>query len=85
MSSTANSNWGVKPSRKAAQPQGRDAAIDAFVNSGKGAAPPLKRLNANIPASLHARIKAQCALEGRDMTEVLVEVLEARFPVGSNK
>jgi hypothetical protein len=50
---------------KKAEPQSPDA-LDSFVN---------------IQAALHARIKAQCALEGRDMTDVLIEVLEARFPL----
>jgi ParG protein len=77
MSSTGS--WGQKPSRKIqTQPTSR-AALDAFVNSkkAKGAT---KRLNADIPAALHARVKAGCALEGRDITEVLIELLEARFP-----
>ncbi|MCY4583877.1 MAG: plasmid partition protein ParG [Chloroflexi bacterium] len=39
-----------------------------------------KRLNAEIPAALHARVKSRCALEGRDMTQVVIELLEKRFP-----
>ena len=71
-------NWGAKPSaRKAATDT---SALDAFVNPDQVKA--TKRLNLNIPTSLHARIKAQCALEGRDMTEALVELLEQRFPIG---
>jgi hypothetical protein len=54
------------------------AALDRFVNPET--AKPTKRLNAEIPADLHARIKAQCALDGRDMTDVLIELLESRFP-----
>lgn len=77
MSSTGS--WGQKPSRKAdAQPTNR-AALDAFVNPGGAKA--TKRLNADIPADLHARVKAGCALEGRDITEMLIELLEGRFPV----
>lgn len=77
MSSTGS--WGQKPSRKAeAQPSSR-AVLDAFVNPG-AAKVATKRLNADIPAGLHARVKAGCALEGRDITEVLIELLEARFP-----
>ncbi len=70
-------NWGTRPSKKTATPT-EASALDKFVNpeSNKSS----KRLNAQIPADLHARIKAQCAMEGRDMTEVLIELLEARFP-----
>ncbi len=39
-----------------------------------------KRLNADMPAALHARVKASCAREGRNMTHVLIELLEERFP-----
>ena len=39
-----------------------------------------KRLNAEIPTALHARVKSGCALEGRDMTQVVIELLEQRFP-----
>jgi hypothetical protein len=69
-------NWGQRPSKKADLPP--SDALDNFVHSDK--MKPTKRLNLNIPAALHARIKAQCALEGRDMTDVLIEVLEGRFP-----
>jgi len=70
--------WGRRPERK---PAGRDRTVnelDAFVRAKSG----IKRLNANIPAALHARVKAGCALEGRGMTEVLIELLEQRFPSG---
>ncbi len=72
-------NWGQRPSKKAATQQ--PIALDNFVNLSKGKA--TKRLNLNIPASLHARIKAQCAIEGRDMTQALIELLESRFPANS--
>ena len=76
-----SANWGLRPSRKTAAPQTGPAALDNFVNAAKDKA--TRRLNLNIPASLHGRIKAQCALEGRDMTEALIEMLEARFPASS--
>ena len=69
-------NWGQRPSKKATSQQ--SVALDTFVNSAKEKA--TKRLNLNIPASLHARIKAQCAIKGRDMTQALIEILEERFP-----
>lgn len=70
-------NWGKKPAaaQKAMAPA---ADIDRLVTGQKAVV--TRRLNLNIPATLHARIKAQCALEGRDMTEALIEMLEARYP-----
>lgn len=72
-------NWGTRPSKKNQEP-GDQAALDAFVNPEQGKA--TKRLNLNIPSSLHARMKAQCALAGRDMTQALIEILEIKFPAG---
>ncbi len=74
-------SWGSKPSKKAVEQRlpVTKTALDQFVNPE--AVKPTKRLNADIPADLHARIKAQCALDGTDMTKVLIELLEARFPV----
>lgn len=70
-------NWGKKPAadKKSAAPP---ADLDSLVRGAKTVQ--TRRLNLNIPATLHARIKAQCALEGRDMTEALIEILEARYP-----
>ena len=69
-------NWGKKPAeRKLAVPV---SDLDALVTGKKPVQ--TRRLNLNIPATLHSRIKAQCALEGRDMTEALIEMLEARYP-----
>ena len=67
--------WGSRPARG---PKNRAAALDAFVHAkDKGRT---KRFNAEIPAALHARVKSACALEGRDMTQVVIELLEQRFP-----
>jgi len=69
-------NWGQRPSKK---PEGSAVAteqLEAFVNPKAKT----KRLNAEIPSDLHARVKAGCALEGREMTDVLIELLEQRFP-----
>ena len=65
-------NWGSRPARR--EPD----QLDGFVAGGDR--PRTKRLNADIPADLHARAKAGCALEGRNLTAVLVELLEQRFP-----
>lgn len=74
-------NWGKRPSANKAVASSSPSVLDSFVNPARERA--TKRLNLNISAGLHARIKAQCALDGRDMTEVLVELLEARFPAMS--
>ena len=65
------SDWGVKP-------RSTTRMLDTFV-SGSGKRE-LKRLNAMIPAALHQRMKVACAQAGTDMTTVLVELLEERFP-----
>lgn len=70
-------SWGKKPAaaQKAIAPA---TDIDRLVTGQQPVV--TRRLNLNIPATLHARIKAQCAIEGRDMTEALIEMLEARYP-----
>jgi hypothetical protein len=70
--------------------------LDAFVHGGRPPQPetttsevqppalppkvPMKRLTFDIPADLHKRMKLACVQEGRDMAEVIREMLEARFP-----
>jgi hypothetical protein len=75
------SKWGQRPSRNIVQTPSVPDALEAFVNPEEIKAA-TKRLNLNIPAGLHARMKAQCALAGRDMTEALIELLQERFPEG---
>ena len=41
---------------------------------------PTTRLSMDVPKSLHNRFKAECALSGRNMTEVVLELLDAKFP-----
>lgn len=63
--------WWRKPGRQ----------LDEFVKDKKAELPAgTVRLNCNIPADLHRRMKVACAMDGRDMTEVIVETLEQRFP-----
>ena len=40
----------------------------------------MKRFTIDVPASLHSRIKVQCAREGQKMSEVIRALLEERFP-----
>lgn len=72
----SKASWGSRPSGNPDRAAPRK--IDDFVKGGGRSE--TKRLNAYIPADLHARVKAGCALEGRDMTAVLIELLEQRFP-----
>jgi hypothetical protein len=41
---------------------------------------PMKRLTFDVPADLHMRMKLACVKEGRDMAEVIRELLSSRFP-----
>lgn len=70
--------WGASP-RKQEGGAGKTQALDAFVGSKRGGQR-LKRLNLDIPAELHTRIKVACVLAERDMTTVVTEMLEERFP-----
>jgi hypothetical protein len=73
------SDWGKRPTKKAPAAPGSTSsnALDQFVHPGK---PVTKRLNADIPIELHRRVKAGCSREGREMTTVIIELLEQRFP-----
>ncbi len=43
---------------------------------------PTARFTIDIPVSLHARIKIQCALKRVKMREEVLSMLEGHFPVG---
>lgn len=65
--------FGVKPGAARAD----DAAkADEWVNNRVEAT---KRLTIDVPASLHARIKSQCALRGVKMADEVRELLEQHF------
>jgi hypothetical protein len=36
----------------------------------------MSRLNLNIPDDLHKRFKSVCALEGKDMTTIIIRIVE---------
>ncbi len=60
-----------------------DPAADKFVSEGQGApAEPTKRFTIDVPRSLHTRVKAQCALRGEKMVDVIRAMLEKEFPEG---
>lgn len=73
----AKSSWGDRPSKKKVAAAPALADLDKFVSGGKGQT---KRLNVEIPAELHTRVKARCAMEGREIRTVVTELLEQRFP-----
>ena len=74
---------GGKPSRAT-----EATAVDAWVakatsTTAEGSAAPaeaMKRLTIDVPASLHSRIKVQCAQECQKMADVIRALLEERFP-----
>ena len=72
--SQANTTWGQRPTAKK-QAAGADVAdLDKFVTGGKGRK--TARLNAEIDADLRAGFKSKCALEKREIKEVLTELIE---------
>jgi hypothetical protein len=40
----------------------------------------MKRLTIDVPLTLHARIKSQCALRGVNMADEIRMLLEGHFP-----
>lgn len=83
----------TKPQGAPAPPTADEWVAQAGANANSGAnnpeaagdgtataAPePLKRLTLDIPATLHTRIKSQCALRGVKMVEEIRLVLENHF------
>ena len=66
-------SFGVKPGAARADDASK---ADDWVNNRTEAT---KRLTIDVPASLHGRIKSQCALRGVKMTDELRELLEQHF------
>ena len=72
-------NWGKRPPKQRGAREKLLDKLDGFVDPNPKDNK-TKRLNADIPAELHARVKAGCALEGKGITQVLIELLEKHFP-----
>ncbi len=66
--------FGTKPVPQAAAPVSPDRWVAA-----REAEDSTKRLTIDIPASLHVRIKSQCALRGKKMADEIRELLESHF------
>jgi len=53
------------------------AVVTAFPQPAEGV---MRRFTIDVSDELHKRIKAQCALRGLKMADVLREILEREFP-----
>lgn len=69
---------GGKPSAKKSA---EDTVVDAWVGSRSHEPPrdPMKRLTIDIPAELHAKLKADCAMRGRKMADEVRELLMEKY------
>ncbi|HAS87479.1 MAG TPA: hypothetical protein DCS31_11925 [Candidatus Competibacteraceae bacterium] len=64
---------GAKPTAKP-QPANPDAWVDA-----RQSVTSTKRLTIDVPANLHARIKASCAMRGTKMVDEITAILQDKF------
>lgn len=67
---------GAKPTAAKTQPA---PSPDAWVENREPEAEPTKRLTLDIPAELHARIKAACAMRGAKMVDEITTLLEEKY------
>lgn len=65
--------FGPKPTPKAVGLASADQWVESRSNEE------MKRLTIDVPASLHTRIKATCALRGIKMADEIRQLLEAHF------
>ncbi len=75
--------FGTTPTATQPQPAAPVLADQAKIEQwveGRGRVEPMKRFTLDVPASLHSRIKATCAMRGQKMNEVLLALLEEQFP-----
>lgn len=66
-------SFGVKPGAARPDPTQSDDWVNRRDPEG------MKRLTIDVSASLHARIKSQCALRGVKMADEVRELLEKHF------
>jgi hypothetical protein len=67
---------GGKPTQPA-----REASAEAWVHQRPPEeGEPMKRLTIDVPATLHRRIKAQCAWRGVKMADEIRRILAEQFP-----
>ena len=75
MSNGKKVSFGIRPTPKVELP----ATADQWVES-RAVEEPTKRFTIEVRESLHSRIKAQCALRGEKMADVIRELLDREFP-----
>jgi hypothetical protein len=69
--------------RQLGRKTGDAGAADQWVSKGEGRqrpSEPMRRSTIDVPASLHARIKARCALWGTKMADELRLLLKREYP-----
>lgn len=72
--STKKVSIGAKPTAKATP------SADAWVDERRPVeAEGTKRLTIDVPASLHAKIKASCAMRGTKMVDEITALLQDKF------
>ncbi len=67
-----------------AKPVEKSASIEQWVENrdekpGEARGEPMKRLTIDLPANLHARVKAGCAMRGVKMADEIRRLLETHF------
>jgi predicted DNA binding CopG/RHH family protein len=73
-------SFGARPAAKSVDRTKVDGWVEARQSAG---AERMKRLTIDVSATLHARIKSQCALKGVKMNDAIRELLEKYFPPGA--
>ena len=61
------------------RPKKKLEEADSWVHE-RGDQEPIKRLTLDLPASLHTRVKMECAREGTSMKAMLIDYLSKKYP-----
>ena len=70
-------NFGARPS--AGKPADPDRWVQERAPEPATEKPPMKRLTIDLPAELHARLKAECAIRGVKMADEIRSILADRL------
>lgn len=70
--------FGARPSSHAVAAGDADSWVKSR-EAGEAEKQPMKRLTVDLPAELHARVKAQCAMRGVKISDEIRAMLEERF------
>lgn len=71
------------PFKMPTRPTTADEWVGAARPEPKPPAEPMKRFTIDVPASLHRRVKAGCAVRGVKMADLVRELLEREFAAKS--